>query len=450
MGICESANLATPFSVPGNPETDVYLLPVSGGADSSALAIWLHEAAPQLNWRMVFTDTGAEEKETLEMLDKLEQYLGKKIERLMNKGLFNLIEDFSGFLPSPRDRWCTRELKLVPFRKWIAQFDGVPKWMFVGIRADESSRIAFTLPEVETVMPFVDHGITREWVYRKLGETVGIPRSYTTRSRSGCTVCPYARISEVVGLLQRAPAEFERGAQCEKLTERDATRHEEAVPLWKDTSIAVNWHSLPLPETEDEIEGRLKNARGADLFGRRIFVGGEFFMDGFPGFDEFVWHQRVVCYSTSLAGLKKQLDGRYQHLLSTGEVYGMTGQEVREKVRFAIWMVELPDGVFDPSAPSRESYTWHQNASYRQIRHVVQWVTRALQAEHLRRQAARKANPLSVQHEWAETAKDGLEKTTEPTGSVLLSQWYSASEKVREPEDEEEMLRMTPCPMCHL
>lgn len=57
---------------------------------------------------------------------------------------------------------------------------------------------------------------------------------------------------------------------------------------------------------------------------------------------------------------------------------------------------------------------------------------------------------LSVQYEWAETAKAGLLKTTEPTGRVLLSQWYSASEKVREPEDEEEMLRTTPCPMCHL
>ena len=37
------------FQIPGNPETDEYLLPVSGGADSAALAMLLHELAPHIN-----------------------------------------------------------------------------------------------------------------------------------------------------------------------------------------------------------------------------------------------------------------------------------------------------------------------------------------------------------------------------------------------------------------
>ena len=64
------------YAIPGNPATDVYLLPVSGGADSTALAILLHEIAPHIPFRMVFTDTGAEEKDTLDMLDRLEKWLG--------------------------------------------------------------------------------------------------------------------------------------------------------------------------------------------------------------------------------------------------------------------------------------------------------------------------------------------------------------------------------------
>lgn len=443
------------FTIPGNPSTDEYLVPVSGGADSSALAILLKELAPDIPFRYVFTDTGAEEKETLEMLDRLELWLGKPIERLQSRGLFDLIADYNGFLPSPRDRYCTRELKLVPFQNWIAQFAGKTKWMFVGIRADEQSRLAFTLPEVETVMPYIDLGITREWVYRKLAETVGISRSYQTRSRSGCTVCPYQRTSELVGLLQRSPVEFERGAACEKLNSSDAERHLPGIPLWKDTRLAKNWHSLPVPISDEEIQkGKLKKAKAPDLFGARIFVGGEFFMDGMLSNDEFIWHQRLVCFSTTLDGVKKQLDGRYQHLLSTAEVYDMTTEEVREKAKFAIWYIELPDDVFDPQGVKGEgddqSYTWHQGKSYRQIRHVVEWATRALHAEFQRRQAAISAPLLSVQYEWSESAKSTLAESTAPTGEVLLSQWYQPTEKEVEPESEEEVLRLMPCPMCQL
>lgn len=453
MDIFEARHfLAQSYVVPGNPETDEYILPVSGGADSSALAILLHEVAPHIPFRLVFTDTGAEEQATLDMLDRLESWLGKPIERLQGRGLFDLINDYNGFLPSPTERYCTRELKLVPFRKWISQFAGKKKWMFVGIRADEPTRLAFTIDEVETEFPYVDLGITREWVYQKLSQTIGIAKSYQTRSRSGCTVCPFQRTSELVGLLQRSPAEFERGAQCEKLDACDVARHSPGIPLWQDTRLARNWHGLPTPDSDEEIQkGRLSNAKAPDLFGARIFVGGEFFMDAAPGMEPFIWHQRLVCYSPTLAGLKKQLDGRYQHLLSTGEVYDMTPDDVRERVKFAIWYVELPEMVFDPKGPKGEtSYTWAADKSYRQIQHVVEWATRALHAEFQRREAVKEAPLLSVQYEWAESAKATLAEADAPVGNVLLSQWYQASEKEVEPESEEEALRLMPCPMCQL
>ena len=439
------------YVVPGNPLTDEYLLPVSGGSDSAVLAIFLHHVAPHIRFRMIFTDTGAEEDETYRTLDKLENWLCRPIERIKGASLFDLIERYDGFLPSPRDRWCTKMLKLQPFQEWMAQFDGVQKWMFVGIRSDESERLAFTLPEVETVMPFVDVGITRAMVYRALAITIGIPRAYQTRSRSGCTVCPYQRTSEIVGLLQRNRVEFNRGAQYEKLAPADALRHAEGIPLWRDTSISENWHGLPLPDTELELHGRIKDARRADLFGTRLFIGGEFFMDGMYRPDEFVWHRRVVCFSTTLAGVKKQLDGRYQHLLGTGEVYEMDPDDVREKARFAIWYIELPSDTLDIAGPSAaESYTWKQGTSYRQIRHITQWAQRVLNAEHLRRQAATQPPLLSVQYEWAESAREALAEAVHPTGRLLLSQWYRPSEVVEEPTSEDEMLRRTPCPMCSI
>ena len=443
------------YVVPGNPATDAYILPVSGGSDSCALAILLHEIAPHIPFRMVFTDTGAEERDTLEMLDKLEAYLGKPIERLCGQSLFDLISAFSGFLPSPRDRWCTRELKLVPFRRWLSQFDGQKKWIFVGVRSDEGDRLAFSLPDAETEMPFIDLGITRDWVYRKMASTLGISRSYKTRSRSGCTVCPYQSSQELVGLLQRSPEDFERGERCEKLNIRDKERHQAGIALWNDTAIAQNWHSLPIPDSEETIQkGKLAKAKAPDLFGNRIFIAGEFFFDSMPGCAEFIWHQRVVSFSPTLDGIKKQLDGRFQHLLSTPEVYDMTPEDVRQRARFAIWYIELPSDVFDPSgirsSGDDRSYTWHQGKSYRQIRHVVDWATRALHAEFQRRQATLTPPVLSVQHEWTESSKEALVEASAPLGSVLLSQWYQPSEVVAEPQSEEEAIRRIPCPMCQL
>ncbi len=442
------------FQLPGNPETDEYLLPVSGGADSSSLAILLHELAPTVRFRMVFTDTGAELPETYQMLDRLEAYLGRPIERIMEKDLFTLIREAGGFLPSPKDRFCTRALKLVPFKKWISQFEGKAKWMFIGIRSDESFRVAFTLPDVETVFPFIDLGIGREWVYKKLSATVGIPASYRTRTRSGCTVCPYQRVTELVGLYQEHPVEFEQGSLYEKLSTTDASRHAPGVALWQDTSLARNWQSLPVPLSESAMDkGSLAKAKRPDLFGSRVFVGGEFFYDGWLSNDEFIWQQRLVSFSPTLDGIRKQLDSRFQHLLSTAEIHGMTPEEVREKVRFAIWYIELPSEVFDPAgigAGAERSYTWHQGKSYRQIRHVVDWATRALHAEYQRRLAAEQHHPMTVQYEWSEGAKETINEVRHACGSVLLSEWYQPSEKEVEPETEEEALSLMPCPMCNI
>ena len=96
------------YALPGDPTKDLYLLPVSGGGDSAALAILLHTMFPEIPFRMVFTDTLAEDPEIYDVLDRLERYVGRQIERIVpEKGLFQLVDDYNGYLPSPQARWCT-------------------------------------------------------------------------------------------------------------------------------------------------------------------------------------------------------------------------------------------------------------------------------------------------------------------------------------------------------
>src|SRR5437870_13553213 len=57
-----------------------HILCMSGGKDSTALAIYMRDRVPEMEY--VFCDTRKELRETYEYLDKVEAYLGKPIVRL--------------------------------------------------------------------------------------------------------------------------------------------------------------------------------------------------------------------------------------------------------------------------------------------------------------------------------------------------------------------------------
>src|SRR5471030_2637642 len=111
-----------------------HVLGLSGGKDSSALAIYMRDSVPAMEY--FFTDTGAELPETYEYLDRLEGFLGKQIARLSAKRTFDhlLHNMHNDFLPSPSTRWCTTAMKIEPFERWVG--DDCAR-TYIGIRADE-------------------------------------------------------------------------------------------------------------------------------------------------------------------------------------------------------------------------------------------------------------------------------------------------------------------------
>ena len=196
-----------------------HILGISGGKDSSALAVYLRDSLPDVEY--FFCDTGAELPETYEYLSKLEVYFGKPIRRLNSDRDFDhWLDVYRGTLPSPQMRWCTKNLKIRPLENWIAtEFEGDEVVSYVAIRADEPGREGYlsTKSNITVRYPFREDGIDKAGVFRILEEAgVGLPEYYEWRTRSGCYFCFYQRKAEWVGLSERHPDLFEKAVQYEQ------------------------------------------------------------------------------------------------------------------------------------------------------------------------------------------------------------------------------------------
>ena len=196
-------------------ETARHILSLSGGKDSTALAVYMRDKVSNMEY--VFCDTGKELPETYEYLTKIEAFLGKPIVKLNSEFSFDhWLKVFSGFLPSAQMRWCTKNLKLKPFEKYVG--DSLV-YSYVGIRADED-RAGYISHKKNLipVFPFKDDGIVKADVYRILEESgLGLPDYYEWRTRSGCYFCFFQRKSEWIGLKNKHPELFELAKAYEKV-----------------------------------------------------------------------------------------------------------------------------------------------------------------------------------------------------------------------------------------
>ena len=211
-----------------------HIVNISGGKDSAALAIYMKFTYPKVPAEYVFCDTKCELPETYDFLDRLETFLGKEIHRI---NAFNILripekdrnpfdifynEMYSGYLPSPRSRWCTRELKIKPLEKYL---EGTTAYSYIGIRGDEEREgykgkkppVFSQKPNIIPVYPFKDDAIGYEEVKEMLDASgLGLPDYYKWRSRSGCYFCFYQQVGEWQRLKEEHPHLFEKAKQYER------------------------------------------------------------------------------------------------------------------------------------------------------------------------------------------------------------------------------------------
>jgi 3'-phosphoadenosine 5'-phosphosulfate sulfotransferase (PAPS reductase)/FAD synthetase len=210
----------------------------------------MRDRVPEMEY--VFCDTKKELPETYEYLGRLEAYLGKEIKKLNDdRGFDHWLEVFNGYLPSSRMRWCTRQLKIRPFERYVGDDTVVS---YIGIRADEKREgYISSKPNIKARYPFKEDGLVKADVFRILEESgLGVPEYYKWRTRSGCYFCFFQRKIEWVGLKENHPDLFELAKRYEKFDPATGERY-----TWAQNE------SLPELEQPGRVEEIKRNNTGS-------------------------------------------------------------------------------------------------------------------------------------------------------------------------------------------
>lgn len=168
-----------------------HIVALSGGKDSTAMAIWLAENEPR-DYEFICTPTGDEPDEMFAHWRKLGQLLGRAITPVTYRtGLSGLIREQNA-LPNWRQRWCTRILKIEPYAAFL--MTAAPCVSYVGLRADEETRQGGDYLDVP--------GVTMDFPLRRAGMGLAdvlallAAQDIIIPKRTDCRRCFYQRLIE--------------------------------------------------------------------------------------------------------------------------------------------------------------------------------------------------------------------------------------------------------------
>lgn len=245
-----------------------HIVSLSGGKDSTALALALIEREPR-NYEYVCNPTGHELPDVVEHWDELEKRLGKPIIKIgCGRSLGDLIK-FQNALPSWRMRWCTRMLKVEPMRLFLASAS--PCVSYVGLRADEPE-------EIRTGIFGDIDGVSFDYPLRRWGWNVDDVWAYLSAvgqripERTDCFDCYGQRLVEWKRLLERYPSLYALAEEYERLTGH--TYRSDQRDSWPASLAAlrvefqknrrVRGERIQLPLWED-VDDRFKKCRVCSL-----------------------------------------------------------------------------------------------------------------------------------------------------------------------------------------
>lgn len=187
-----------------------HIVALSGGKDSTALALRLSEVEPR-DYIYFCTPTGDEFPEMIQHWESIEGILGQKIVHVERPGgLKALIEKYNA-LPNWRQRWCTRQLKIEVAEQFYKE--NAPITAYVGLRADEDEREGIYGSKFKQRFPLKEWGwgIDDVWDYLE-SKNIKIPK------RTDCARCFFQRISEWWILWKDYPEIYQNAIDQEEMT----------------------------------------------------------------------------------------------------------------------------------------------------------------------------------------------------------------------------------------
>lgn len=168
----------------------IHVVPISGGKDSTATAVWLRENEPR-DYIYVCTPTGNELPDWYDHMRSLGERLERPIIPVMGGTLRGII-DQQKMIPNWRSRFCTRLLKIDPFAAWLMQ--RTPAMVYVGLRADEEDRQGGDyrrVPDTTLRFPLRELGWGEADVYGFLDQ-----RDIRIPERTDCAWCFFQTLGE--------------------------------------------------------------------------------------------------------------------------------------------------------------------------------------------------------------------------------------------------------------
>ena len=172
----------------------LHVVALSGGHDSTALAFLLRESHPERPYNYLCTPTGNELPAMFAHWVDLGERLGRRLVPVMAGTLHGIIRQ-EKMLPNFRARFCTRILKIEPYRKFLIEQAALgPVVSYVGLRADEEGRAGGAYSDIEGVemqFPLREMGFDEDKVQAAL-RRFGV----VCPDRTDCGDCYHQRLGE--------------------------------------------------------------------------------------------------------------------------------------------------------------------------------------------------------------------------------------------------------------
>lgn len=190
---------------------------ISGGKDSTAMALALQEFEPEHEYIFAITPTGRELPVMQAHWAKLESILGQALLKIPAPTLVELIVKYK-MLPNWRSRFCTRAVKIEPFMLFARS--NAPCVTCIGIRADEvigaDAREGTDWSGIE--------GVTQDFPLVRMGWGIEKVKSYLEEKgvvipkRTDCDICFFQRLIEWYEFWRDYPELWREGEALEKWT----------------------------------------------------------------------------------------------------------------------------------------------------------------------------------------------------------------------------------------